>query len=147
MVSETCLIIGSNTYRLSILQKQCLSWKSYDMRSFRVFMHLRLANVSGNIQSQSYQLVEPLWTDPGIKSGNSVRELISTVKKTQAGNEWSNILPKPSQARVKPPPLPPPLTTDKATLIVKCRLASFRSNAEWFIICNAKPSVKSSEVS
>ena len=26
----------------------------------------------------------------------------------QAGNEWSNILPKSSQVRKKPPPPPPP---------------------------------------
>ena len=40
-----------------------------------------------------------MWTDPGLKSGISVRELISTLKKkTQAGNELSNILPKSSQA-------------------------------------------------
>ena len=35
-------------------------------------------NLSGNIRPQSSQLAEPLWTDPGIKSGISVRELIST---------------------------------------------------------------------
>ena len=35
----------------------------------------------GNTQPQSSQLVEPLWTDPGLKSGISVRELISTLKK------------------------------------------------------------------
>ena len=29
--------------------------------------------------SQSSQLAEPLWTDPGLKSGISVRELISTL--------------------------------------------------------------------
>ena len=54
------------------------------------------------------QLAEPLRTGPGVKSGNSVRELISTLKKkkkkiksnnAQAGNEWWNILlPKSSQA-------------------------------------------------
>ena len=44
---------------------------------------------------QSSQLDEPLWTDPGTKSGISVRELVSTSKQTnkqtkraQAGNEW-----------------------------------------------------------
>ena len=37
-------------------------------------------NLSGNIWPQSSQLVEPLWTDPGIKSGINVRELISTFK-------------------------------------------------------------------
>ena len=36
-----------------------------------------IRNLSGNIRLQSSQLVEPLWTDRGIKSGISVRELIS----------------------------------------------------------------------
>ena len=46
-------------------------------------------NSSGNTQLKSSQLVEPLWTDPGIRSGISVRDLISTKKKKQAqtGNE------------------------------------------------------------
>ena len=38
-------------------------------------------NLSGNVRPQSSQLDGPLWTDPGIKSGISVRELISTSKK------------------------------------------------------------------
>ena len=38
-------------------------------------------NSSGNIRSQSSQLAKPLWTAPGLKSGISVRELISTLKK------------------------------------------------------------------
>ena len=66
-------------------------------------------NSSGNTRSQSSQLVEPLWTDPGLKSGISVRDLISIKKrkkKAQAGNELSNILPKSLHARKKPP-LPP----------------------------------------
>ena len=46
-------------------------------------------NLSGNIRPQLSQLTEPLWTDPGIKSGISVRELISTSKKKKknAGGE------------------------------------------------------------
>ena len=46
-----------------------------------------------------------MWTDPGLKSGISVRELISIQRrrKKSAGREWSNILPKPSQARERPP--------------------------------------------
>ena len=49
---------------------------------------------SGKTRSQSSQLAEPLWTDPGPKSGICARELISTLKKkkAQAGNEMSNIL-------------------------------------------------------
>ena len=38
-------------------------------------------NSLGNIRSQSSQLSDPLWTDPGPKSGISLRELISTFKK------------------------------------------------------------------
>ena len=40
--------------------------------------------------------LKPLWTYPGRKSGISVRELISTLKKkeVQAGNEWSSLLHK-----------------------------------------------------
>ena len=38
-------------------------------------------NLSGNIWPQSSQLAEAMWTDSGIKSGISVRELISTLKK------------------------------------------------------------------
>ena len=47
-------------------------------------------NLSGNTQPQSSQLTEPLWTDPGLKNGISVRKLISTSKKkkkAQAENE------------------------------------------------------------
>ena len=66
-------------------------------------------NLSGNIRPQSCQLAELLWTDPGLKSGISVCELISTLTttKTQAGNELLNILPKSLHARKKPTP---PLT-------------------------------------
>ena len=35
-------------------------------------------NSSGNTRSQSSQLAEPLWTDPGLKSGINLHELIST---------------------------------------------------------------------
>ena len=35
-------------------------------------------NLSGNIRPQSSQRTQPLWTDPGIKSGISACELIST---------------------------------------------------------------------
>ena len=38
-------------------------------------------NLSENIRPQSSQLAEPLWTDPSINSGISVRELISPQEK------------------------------------------------------------------
>ena len=67
-------------------------------------------NSSGNIQLQLSQLTEPMLIEPGLKSGISLHELISTSKKkeeeegkAQAGNELSNILPKSSHTRKKPP--------------------------------------------
>ena len=39
------------------------------------------SNSSENTQSLLSQIAEPLWTDPGLKSGISVHELISTSKK------------------------------------------------------------------
>ena len=54
---------------------------------------------------QSSQLSEPLWTEPGLKSGIIECKLISNQKikfvKVQAMNEWSNILPKSSKMRIK----------------------------------------------
>ena len=38
-------------------------------------------NSSGNTGPQSSQLAEQQWTDPGLKSGISARELISIKKK------------------------------------------------------------------
>ena len=63
---------------------------------------------SGSNWPQPSQPAEPPWTDPGIKSGIRVCELISTsfpkiFFKVQMGNEWLNIQPKSSQARKKPP--------------------------------------------
>ena len=65
--------------------------------------------MSGNIRPQSSQLAELLWTDPGIKTRTSVRELISISKRKEKAQ--ANILPKSSQARKKPP---------KADCISKC---------------------------
>ena len=47
-------------------------------------------NLSGNIWPQLFQFAEPLWIDPGIKSGISARELISALKKKKksAGGNW-----------------------------------------------------------
>ena len=38
-------------------------------------------NSSGNTRPESSQLAQPLWTDPDLKNGISVRELISALKK------------------------------------------------------------------
>ena len=59
-------------------------------QSVRTYPKTSSRNLSGNIRPQSSQPAEPLWIDPGIKSGIILRELISTskrkTKKAQAGN-------------------------------------------------------------
>ena len=47
-------------------------------------------DLPGNIRPQLSQLAQPLWTDPGIKIGISVRQLTFTLKKKKkkiAGGE------------------------------------------------------------
>ena len=61
---------------------------------------------SGNTWPQSSLFAEPMLTDPVLKSGISVCDLISALKKkkkAQAGSDWLNILPKSLHARKKPP--------------------------------------------
>ena len=59
-------------------------------------------NLSRNARPQSSQIAESLWTDYGRKSGRGGCELISTLKKVQAGNDLSNLPLKPSHVRNKP---------------------------------------------
>ena len=64
-------------------------------------------NSSGNTRPQSSQLAEPLWTDPGVKSGISVREPISISKKKKkkgADRECTAKLFKKIPAAMKKPP-------------------------------------------
>ena len=60
-------------------------------QSVRIYQETELTrNSSENTRSQSSQLAEALWADAGLKSGISVRELISTLKKKKkksAGGE------------------------------------------------------------
>ena len=42
-------------------------------------------NSSGNTWSQSSQLAEPLWTDPGLKSGIRVQANLHFKKKSAGG--------------------------------------------------------------
>ena len=83
-----------------ILDTRKSEWADYAVVQVcrNLFGHELIRNLSENIRPQSSQLAEPLLTDPGIKSGISVSELISTSKKkkkAEAENEWSNILPIP----------------------------------------------------
>ena len=67
-------------------------------------------NSSGNTRPQSFQLAEPLWTDPGQRSGISVCDLISTLKKKKRrrGMNCQAFFPNPRKRgkshRLSPPP-------------------------------------------
>ena len=65
-------------------------------------------HMSGNSRPQSSQLAEPLWADPGLKSGISVRERISTLKKISAGGEQivEHSSKVPASEEKPPPPEP-----------------------------------------
>ena len=58
-------------------------------------------NSSGNTRSQSSQLSEPPWTDPGLKSEISVRELISTLKKKKKHRRGMNCRTLPQNPRTR----------------------------------------------
>ena len=94
--THTPLTHGSQSGRTMPLSMQC----------GKISGHEFTRTLSGNTRSQWSHLTKPLLTDPGLKSGISVRNLISTLKKTpkneHAGNELSNILQKPSHAMKKP---------------------------------------------
>ena len=84
-------------------------------------------NSSRDTRSQSSQLAEPLWTNPGVKSGISVRKLIFTLKKqkrkeeerkkAQVWNELWNILQNSSLARKKPAAPPQLQGSNSVTLV------------------------------
>ena len=62
------------------------------------------SNSSGNTQPQSSQLTEPLWTDPGLKSGIGVHKLISTEKHKMCrwGMNYHTFPPDPCKRGKKP---------------------------------------------
>ena len=63
----------------SVLKKRCARFVLFRLikkRSFNLLCVFDLTgNSLGNTQPQSSQLAEPLWTESGLKTGISVREL------------------------------------------------------------------------
>ena len=51
-------------------------------------------NSSGNILPQLSQLAEPLWTDPGLKSGITVPDLIFSLKKKKKKSTGGELMVK-----------------------------------------------------
>ena len=66
------------------------------LEPIRKRLHTQL--VREHNRPQSFQLAELLWTDPGLKNGISVRELISTLKKKEAKLRRGLIVPTFSQS-------------------------------------------------
>ena len=93
-------VTPTHAYTLDPMKSEWADYPAVQAQCWNLSGNELTRNSSENTRAQSSQLAEPLWTDPGLKSGISVRELISTQKKkkrkkeAQAGNEWSNILPK-----------------------------------------------------
>ena len=87
----------------------CMLLYSCMVRHILVSSYREVYFYSQGTFGQSYQVAEPLWTDPGMKSGITVCELILTStkdkpKKCRWGMNGQTFLPTSSQARKKPPP-------------------------------------------
>ena len=59
-------------------------------------------NSSGDACPQSSQLAEPPWTDPDLKSGICMSELVSTCKKKRASGEYFVTFPPPPTFTLNP---------------------------------------------
>ena len=93
-------VTPKHSYTLEPLKTEWADYAAVQAECGNLSGNKLTCNWSGNTRLQSSQLAEPLWTDPGLNSGISLCELISTLKKkAQVGNELSNILPKSLHAR------------------------------------------------
>ena len=81
-------ITPENAYTLDLLKPEWADYAAVQAECRNISRNKLTRNSSRNTQSQSSQRTEPLRTDPGLKSGISLRELISTRKKKSAGREW-----------------------------------------------------------
>ena len=61
------------------------------------------SNSLGNTQPKSSQLVEPLWTDPGLESGIGECELMSVLEEGTRGHRLVLVSPKSLHARKNGP--------------------------------------------
>ena len=86
-------------YTLEPTKSEWADYAAVQAQCWNLFVNGLTRSLLGIIRPQSSQLSEPLWSDPGIKSGISVRKLMSTSKqlqqKAQAGNKWPYILQNP----------------------------------------------------
>ena len=97
-------VTPKHAYTLDPLKSEWADYATVQAECWNLSGNKLIHNSSENTWSQSSQLAEPLLTDPGLKSGISLCELTSTLKKVQVGNELSNIHPKSLHMRETPPP-------------------------------------------
>ena len=71
-------VSSSNAYTLYPTKSEWADYAAVQVECGNLSGNELTRNSSGNTRSQSSQLAEPLWTDPGLMSGISLRELIST---------------------------------------------------------------------
>ena len=95
-------------------------------------------NLSGYTWPQLSQPIEPLWTDPGLKSGIGVLVLSSTTKKKKknAGRKWMTFHQSPhneGKTPPSPPPSPPPPLCYE--LCVEIAMWQIVCNTNWWILC------------
>ena len=74
-------VTSKYTYTLGPTQSEWADYAAVQEQCGNLSGNELTRNSSGNTQSRSSQLAEPLWTDPGLKRGISVRELISNQKR------------------------------------------------------------------
>ena len=67
-----------NAYTLHPMKSEWADYAALRAQCGNLLRNELTRNFSGNIWPQLSQLTGPLWTDPGLKNGISVHELIST---------------------------------------------------------------------
>ena len=74
-------VTPKHAYTFDLTKSEWADYAAVQAQREDLFGNELTGNSSGNTRSQSSQVAEPLRTDPGLKSGISVRELISTYLK------------------------------------------------------------------
>ena len=74
-------ITFKHTYTLDPSKLEWAGYAAVQAQCGNLSQNELTCNSSRNTCSQLSQLTDPLWTDPGLKSGISLHELISTLKK------------------------------------------------------------------
>ena len=78
-----CQVTSKRAYTLDPSKSEWADYAAVQTECGKLSGNELIRNSSGNTRLQSSQLAEPLWTDPGLKNGISVRELISALKKKE----------------------------------------------------------------